>query len=54
MSDTTEISGRQTTYTYGRDDFGEYGSLVQPESELHVAEPLELSPRRQPFPETDL
>lgn len=44
MGDTTTIPGQGTTYTYGRDDYGEYGSALQAETELQVAEPLDVTP----------
>ena len=44
MSDTTPIPGQGTTYSYGRDDYGEYGSALQPETEFQVPEPLDFTP----------
>jgi len=52
MSDITSIPGRNTNYTYGRDEYGEFGSLIEPESELHVPEP-DLAPS-SPFAENEL
>jgi hypothetical protein len=43
MSDTTPIPGQGTTYSYGRDDYGEYGSALQPETEFQVPEPLDFT-----------
>lgn len=44
MRDTTPIPGQGTTYSYGRDDYGEYGSALQAETELQVPEPLDFTP----------
>ena len=44
MSDTTPIPGRGTTYSYGRDDYGEYGSALQPETDFEIPEPLDFTP----------
>ena len=44
MSDTTPIPGQGTTYNYGRDDYGEYGSALHPETEFQVPEPLDFTP----------
>jgi hypothetical protein len=44
MHDITPIPGQDTTYSYGRDDYGEYGSALQPETELQVPEPLDFTP----------
>ncbi len=44
MCDTTPIPGQGTTYSYGRDDYGEYGSALEAETEFHVPEPLEFTP----------
>lgn len=44
MHDSTPIPGQGTTYSYGRDDYGEYGSALQAESELQVPEPLDFTP----------
>jgi hypothetical protein len=43
MSDTTPIPGQGTTYSYGLDDYGEYGSALQPETEFQVPEPLDYT-----------
>jgi len=53
MSDITSIPSTTASYTYGRDEYGEFGSLVEPESELHVPEPLDLAPS-SPFAESEL
>ena len=44
MYDITLIPGQDTTYSYGRDDYGEYGSALQAELELQVPEPLDFTP----------
>ena len=46
MYDTTTIPVQGTTYSYGRDDYGEYGSALQPETDLQVPEPLDFTPNR--------
>ena len=46
MYDITPIPGQDTTYSYGRDDYGEYGSAFQAETELQVPEPLDFTPNR--------
>ena len=43
MHDITPIPGQGTTYSYGRDDYGEYGSALQAETELQVPEPLDFT-----------
>ena len=44
MYDITLIPGQDTTYSYGRDNYGEYGSALQAETELRVPEPLDFTP----------
>ena len=44
MSDTTPIPGQGATYSYGRDDYGEYGSALQAETEFQIPEPLDFTP----------
>jgi hypothetical protein len=44
MSDTTPIPGQGTTYSYGCDEYGEYGSALQAETELQIPEPLDFTP----------
>jgi hypothetical protein len=43
MDALNPVPGRRVTYTYGHDEFGEFGTLVAPESELQVAEPLDFT-----------
>lgn len=38
------IPGSNGDYTYGRDNYGEFGSLVRPESDEAIPEPLEFQP----------
>jgi hypothetical protein len=38
------IPGTTGNYTYGRDDYGEFGSLVRPESDEAIPEPLDFQP----------
>lgn len=38
------IPGSPSDYTYGRDDYGEFGSLLRPESDDAIPEPLDLQP----------
>lgn len=44
MYDITPIPGQGATYSYGRDEYGEYGSALQPETEFQVPEPLDIAP----------
>lgn len=44
MYDTTPIPGQGMTYSYGHDDYGEYGSALEAETELQVPEPLDFTP----------
>lgn len=43
-NDMITIAGRTGSYTYGRDEHGEYGSLAAPESDSAIPEPVELLP----------
>jgi len=51
MSETQTIHGPHQTYSYGIDDYGEFGSLTRPEGDFAVPEPVELSPA-SPIAET--
>jgi hypothetical protein len=44
MSETQTIHGPHNSYTYGVDEYGEFGSLARPESDSDVPEPIQLSP----------
>lgn len=44
MHNITPIPGQGMTYSYGRDDYGEYGSALQSETELQAPEPLDFTP----------
>ncbi len=48
MDNTTPIPGQGATYSYGRDDYGEYGSALQAEADLQVPEPLDFTPNSSP------
>ncbi len=43
-SEMQTIPGTTGDYTYGRDNYGEFGSLVRPESDDAIPEPLDFQP----------
>jgi hypothetical protein len=48
MAELTNINGE----TLGEDEYGAYGTLLQPESDFAIPEPLELIPPN-PDPDTN-
>jgi len=47
ISEMQTIPGTNGDYTYGRDNYGEFGSLVRAESDDTIPEQLDFEPNHQ-------